>query len=239
MRRLLRTGLTVLGLALAVPVVVSAEPPTDPGAAPRSKPARGLSSWFRRARLCTECQRAELAARGIQVPPAPALPQGVPVRAEPCDRCGGKGVGSVTMMPTTGPVASVASSGGAPGYAVVGGPASAPGYAAVGRPLPVEPTPIGRMAQYGQKKKTTGSGRTAPGDSSVMASNFAAPEPMNVGHNRPHVISHALGLSAIGRSSREAWDRRKVEAHARIPYGTSAAPVTELPASVVYRNSGR
>ncbi|MFO0950347.1 MAG: hypothetical protein U0835_04205 [Isosphaeraceae bacterium] len=52
--------------------------------------------------------------------------------------------------------------------------------------------------------------------------------------NRPHIVSHLLGVSGIGREAREARARRREEAHAAIPYGPSSQPVSELPARMVY-----
>jgi hypothetical protein len=185
-------------------------------------------------RHCVECQRAHAkAADGVDVPPPPGY------------------AGVVTLAPgetlVSGPVVVservVASSEpNAPGYAVVGGPEGAPGYAVVNGGAPgAEPAPIG-MATAGHGAPTDprmAAAMPRPGagsyDPSVMQSSVPAPPtPMNgPGHNRPHVISHLLGLPKLGHHYQE-HQAKKREQHAAISYGDPNEKVTELPSSMVY-----
>jgi hypothetical protein len=126
--------------------------------------------------------------------------------------------------------------GGAPGHAVVGG-GSAPGYAVIGGSIPtVEPAPVGTMANYSRRNKNQRKGeQAAPGDPAVTQTSVAPTPIGGPGHNRPHIIEHVLGISAIGRNSREARERKSRETHAAIPYGAPTEPVVDLPASTVDR----
>jgi hypothetical protein len=131
----------------------------------------------------------------------------------------------------------------AAGFAVVGGPESAPGYAVVNGGMPAsEPTPIGvargshmpaadpRMAAAMPRPGTAGSYDPAVQTTSVPA----PPTPMSgPGHNRPHVISHLLGLPIVGKRYEKRVERRR-EAHSAEAYSDSSQKVTELPASAVY-----
>lgn len=111
---------------------------------------------------------------------------------------------------------------------------AAPGYAVVGGPMPgAEPAPIGMVQSRGMAQAA---GRSAPADRSVMPTSIpAAPQPLTPGgHNRPHVVSHMFGLSAIGRTQREEAEKRRGQKHAAIRYGTEAEKVNELPTSMVY-----
>jgi hypothetical protein len=53
------------------------------------------------------------------------------------------------------------------------------------------------------------------------------------GHNRPHVISHVLGLPIVGKRH-EKREEKKRETHAMEAYGDAKGPVNDLPASMVY-----
>src|SRR4051794_27014794 len=120
MRRLARIGLATLGLAMAAPDAVWAgQPVTAPtSSSTKHKHPRNL---FGKEKLCVECERAKLAAQGINMPAPPPLPQGVVMEGGQCTTCQT-----------------------APGMAVVNGD-TAPGYAVVGDPMmPGEgPAPIG------------------------------------------------------------------------------------------------
>jgi hypothetical protein len=60
---------------------------------------------------------------------------------------------------------------------------------------------------------------------------------VNSVYHRPHILSHLVGASAIGRDRADARARRKEERHASISYGTPATPIQDVPASVVYGRS--
>lgn len=221
MHLLARTGLAFLGLALATPVAVWADPPASASSNPHNH-RRGL---FGKQKLCAECQRAKLQAQGINIPPPPSLPgqvvsEGVVTEGGVCTACQA-GQGAVV-------------SDSASGYAVVGGD-SAPGYAVVGGQAPsADPSPIGVV----QARPTQAPGRSAGTDRSVMQASNAGPAPDPIkpaGSNRPQILSHLFGFSAIGRDYREARQRRKGEEHASIRYDQPEAQrVTDLPASKVY-----
>jgi hypothetical protein len=52
--------------------------------------------------------------------------------------------------------------------------------------------------------------------------------------NRPHILSHLLGVGGIRKHIRESREDKGREAHASIAYDAPTQPVNELPASVVY-----
>jgi hypothetical protein len=115
-----------------------------------------------------------------------------------------------------------------PGHAVVG--EFAPGYAVVGGMVPgADPSPIG-VATAGP----AAAGGRGPYDRSVMPASVASDPLSPPGHNRPHVIGHLFGVTALGRDWRESRERRERESHASIPYGAPNQQVTELPAAMVY-----
>jgi hypothetical protein len=196
---------------------------------------KGLLGW----RHCVECQRARAKARdGIDVPPPPSQPgmvyQGQTIVSGP--------------MVTGDPHGMVVNESPA-GYAVVGpgGPQDEAGYAVVGGPAPsTEPTPIGlargaqnpwadpRMAAMAPRP-----GAAGPYDPSVVPSSLppAQSAMASPGHDRPHVISHILGLDVFSRH-REARHEKAREKHAAIAYGDPNQKVTELPASMVYGKGG-
>lgn len=185
-------------------------------------------------RHCVECQRARAkAVDGIDVPPPPGY-AGAPMLAPGETIVSGPTIVSERVVSVTDPQA--------PGHAVVGGEDTA-GYAVVGgQPGPAaDPTPIGvargayaaaaadpRMAQA---MRQPGRGAFDP---AVMPTSIPpAPTPMSgPGHNRPHVISHILGIPKFGRLHQERVDKKRQE-HAAITYG-DGSKVTELPASMVY-----
>jgi len=147
---------------------------------------------------------------------------------------------------TSGPVMSADPH--APGYAVAGGSGAvasldAPGYAMVGEGVPGgDPAPIGvyraGQAQSGAPRVAgarPGSGGAGGYDSSVVPTSLPPAQVAlaGPGHDRPHIISHLLGLPIIGqgRRAREEQERQK---HASIAYDQPDRSVTELPASMVY-----
>jgi hypothetical protein len=249
-----RLVLGVFGLALAVPAWVMADPPGDGAPAvteevsPQPPPHRhnGLFGW----RHCVICQRARAKREsGVNVPPPPSLGPAAGVSGPvtgahdhamlapgaPCPTCQGEVVmtGSSTVIENH-----------APGYAVVGGSAAeAPGYAVVGGPggPTADPAPIGvaRNAQPAWADPRLASAGRRPGsspyDPAVVPSNLppAQSAMAGPGHDRPHIISHVLGLPKFGQLYRDHQDKER-QKHAAIAYGESNRAVTDLPASVVY-----
>lgn len=250
MHCLARNGLAALGLALAAPSFGWAqqdhespqpEAKTDPGR-PQHRHRRTL---FGGEILCAECQRAKVKAEdGVDIPPPPPLLPPGPVvpegRCEPCERAGAVVPSPIASGPMrSGPAASgprVVQGNGAPGHAVVGG--EAPGRAVVGGgpTVAAEPAPIGlaqsRTAAAGAPIPAAGRPIKGPSDRAVAPSGFTPIAPP--GSNRPHIIEHALGLSAIGRHAREERERRSRERHAATAYDQKEPDVAELPASMVY-----
>jgi hypothetical protein len=186
-------------------------------------------------RHCVECQRAHAkAVDGVDVPPPPGYP-GAPGMAPG---------GTVVSGPVVVREYIIGGPGdpNAPGYAVVGGPQVAPGYAVVNDGMPgSEPTPIGvaRGTHNAPVDPRMAAAMSRPGGGSyepaVMPTSVPPPpSPMSgPGHNRPHVISHMLGLPILGKHHEERVEKRR-EHHAAEAYGDSNEKVTELPASVVY-----
>jgi len=139
----------------------------------------------------------------------------------------------------------------APGYAVAGGNvamAGAPGYAAVGGGAAgagVDPSPIGvaRSTQppwAGANVAAYGARPGAPGyDPAVMPSSIPPAQNAlaNPDHPRPHIIRHLLGVPNFGERRREREEKVR-DKHAAIAYDQPNAPVTEVPAAVVYGTKG-
>jgi hypothetical protein len=134
----------------------------------------------------------------------------------------------------------------APGYAVVGGMAAAPGYAVVGDAPGFGPEPVGvargHQAAWGNQRLATSGMRAnaGPYDPSVVPTSLPPAQVAlaGPGHDRPHVISHMLGLPKIGRHAREREAKARAK-HAAIAYGEPNRAVTELPASMVYARGNR
>jgi hypothetical protein len=137
----------------------------------------------------------------------------------------------------------------APGYAVVGGNAmmpGAPGYAtAAGAPSGNEPAPVGvaRSTQPAWANPSMVAAGARPGagpyDPSVMPSSVPPPQDAIPGpaFSRPHLIRNVLHLPEFGERRRERAEKAR-EKHAAIAYDQAPAPVTELPASMVYGKNG-
>jgi len=230
MRLLTRTTLAVVGLALAGPASTWADPPA-PAGAPHKHP-RGL---FGKEKLCADCQRAKLQSQGISIPPPPSLPTGTVTTSVggECTACqNGQYHEHPGVISEGVPVANSGS-----GYAVVGGDA-APGYAVVGGEGPViDPSPIGVVQARPNQVGPQAGPRTA--DSSVMQTSIPAPDPVKpLGSNRPRILSHLFGVSAIGRDYREERQRKRGQEHASIRYDNQPTQVKDLPASQVYGRKG-
>jgi hypothetical protein len=252
MRCLARMGLGLLGLALVAPTVVRADDPSQ-SSPPAGAQGRARRSLFHKPKLCAECQRAQLRAQGINVPPPPALPPGIVVSNATCPQCAGA-AGSAPVMMNSAPM-MVANNGAMPGYAIVGGSAptyvyaggGAPGYAVVDGMVPMlEPTPIGMVqGHYASHSPVPGRG-TMPGvppgpgmgpranDPSVLPSSLTTEPYVANSHSHPHVLRHMFGLDAIGARARAERERRARESHAAISYQPQNQPVSELPAAMVY-----
>jgi hypothetical protein len=222
MRVLARFGYTMAGLALLLPAVAQG------GMPPAAKPAKKAVKAKAPKKLCSSCQYRKMVAQGLRVPPPPALPAGSPMRGEQCSECGAPTavVMSGKIYRSQPPSPSMMMADGV-GRAVVGDEPTVM-MAEAGGPLP-----IGVVAP--RVAAMPASGPVGLRDSAVMPTSMAS-EPMDPGpSDRPHVLSHLLGVSAIGRDRAEARARRKEEAHAKIPYGVQPlGPVTDLPASQVY-----
>jgi hypothetical protein len=285
-------GLGLVGLALVIPTAAWADPPVSK--LPTGKKTRTKQASSHKAHLCAKCQWEELRAKGINVPPPPALPPGgLVLPKDHCDRCGAAtGTYAVPAMVTSGapapppPSATLAAGsaeaptppplvtggmaapstgnncvaceaaagvGAMPGRAVAGGEVQVPGYAVVSGTIPMaEPSPIGvvqGMYAYqnagappmGAPGMPMPGGRPGPGargpgsgDPSVMPTSYSTDPYVPKAHRRPHVITHLLGLDAIGERSRENRERRERENHASISYQSQSTQPSELPASMVY-----
>jgi hypothetical protein len=128
----------------------------------------------------------------------------------------------------------------APGQAIVGLPPGA--TFAGGTVLSAEPAPVGVMRT---SYLPTGPTAEPPGYATVgspaavggMTAGQAIPPAPDIiapaRHRRPHVLTHLLGLDALGAHRRERIARHE-SAHAAIAYGSTDQHVTELPASMVY-----
>ena len=224
MRLSARLVLGLFALVLAVPAAVLAAPlgddaaasvPPDMAAQPKPHHHKGL---FGR-RHCVECQRAYAKAHdGVDIPPPPELGPiaGTPghvhtAQAGNCLTC----QGSVVV---SGPVSSGDPH--APGYAVTTGPvtvagAEAPGYAVVGETLSgPEPSPIGvsnsRQASLADPRMSAMGPRPGAGpvDPSVIPTGMPPAQETLTSprHNRPHIISHLLGIPQFGQLRRTRED---------------------------------
>jgi hypothetical protein len=258
MRILARLGVGLCGLAItASPLVKADDRPAKPARAvktPHTHKGKGLFG----AKYCVECQReAAWKNDGVDVPPPPSGIAGVvmpdPGRAAPVHMSHVQGPAGNCAACEAG-AATVAGSY-APGYASTGDPAiagyDAPGHAVVGGPDDMmasngaSPSPIGvAKASQGQwGPQVAAGGPRSSFDSSVLPSSMipAAPTPIeNLPSRKPRVISHLLGVSAIGRDLRDLRaSRNRDDSHASISYDPAVQPVTELPASVVYGKGGR
>jgi hypothetical protein len=250
-----RLLLGLCGMALALSAAAVAAPLGDDEAAagmpPQQQSPHHHKGLFGR-RHCVECQRAYAKSHdGIDIPPPPPIgPAQAPgrmvshmvpghmvdVETGECLTCQGK-------VPLQGPI--VGSDGQAPGYAVVGGPGmgASPngiGYAVVGESME-GPAPVGvarahqppwadpRMAANGPRP---GAG---PYDPAVVATGMPPAQVAltSPAADRPHIISHLLGIPKLGRARREREEKER-QKHAAIAYDQPARQVNELPASMVY-----
>lgn len=232
---LARISFTLAGLALAVPSLAQAQSTPPPA---QAKPGlhKHKKSLFGREHVCPECQRAAVKAKyGVDVPPPPALAmhsQHLPGAGD-CTVCGNQAVmasasSAVQVMPAAAPAP-------APPMVASNDPM---GRASVGGEGGGDPTPVGMVspsiASYAPRSAVAPHAR----DSAVAQSSYSPSAPRPAGANRPHVISHLFGISAIGRDAREAFARKSEDKHASIPYGVQSSTVDELPARMVYGRNG-
>jgi hypothetical protein len=248
MRSLARLGLGVFGLALAAAPATQAQAPAQPpaagdGSAPVAvAPASGHHhhKGLFGSRHCVECQRAWVKKHdGVDIPPPPSmLPPGVVASQVVHDHrqgtaCAACEAGAVAIAPVAGAYP--------PGHASLGGPEMAgsypPGHAVLGMPGE-DPAPVGVARNWQGKWAEPRMGAAGPRayDPSVLPSSMFPAQTALDGEssNRPHVISHLLGVGGISRHVREAREQRRREAHASIAYDSPNQPVTSLPASAVY-----
>lgn len=243
----------LLGLALAVSSSAGAVA-HEPGAPASSHDHKGLMGW----KSCVECQRARALSRdGVNVPPPPStLPPGASVQHLPP----GAAVQHLPPGATIQHIGHDAHDGhvhageviieeGAivleegqvlpPGRAVVGGgqnfAATPPGRAVVGGP---EPAPVGvSRASEGNFTPVGNVAASGPLRDSSITPTSIPPAQTAIGgatSSRPRVISHLLGLPDLRRLRKDRQAYLAREGHASIPYGDQSAPVTDLPASMVY-----
>ena len=237
MRVLARIGYTLASLAMIGPAATLAGMPIPaPGpynTTKTTKPSVAKPS----GRLCGDCLRSKLMAeKGVSVASPPALPPGTPVRGGNCTRCGrpamvlsGANLPSRSMPTLNGALAHET-----PGHAVTGDEAAT--FVSNG----VDPAPIGVVQPRLASAMPVTSPTAGSIDPSVMAASATVSEPAGmVKANRPHVLSHLLGFSDIGRERGERRERRTRESHASIPYGQAVAPVADVPASVVFGRGAR
>ncbi len=188
-----------------------------------------------------EQQRQELLAKGVYVPPVPATPPTGAILSEGpvvgCASCEANATGMVVMgSPIEGRV--LASSGEAPGRAVVGGMSAMASTAG-------EPTPIGVMrTNYSPNSPSPMS--EAPGRAVVGGGRGSVPTPGSVGHefapsgfgrpNSPKVLHHLFGIPTLHeiRVAREHRGDKERERHAMQALGAEGGPVGSLPPSMVY-----
>lgn len=236
----------LLGLALAVSSSAGAVAHEPEAPAPASNhDHKGLMGW----KHCVECQRARALSRdGINVPPPPsALPPGATVQNLPPgatiqhighDAHDGH-VHSGEIIIEEGAIVLEEGQVLPPGRAVVGGgpnlASMPPGRASVGGP---EPAPVGvSRASEGNFTPVGNMAAAGPLRDSSFTPTSIPPAQTAVGgatSSRPRVISHLLGLPDLRRLRKDRQAYLAREGHASIPYGDPSAPVTELPASMVY-----
>lgn len=230
MRLLARIGCTVAGLTLLAPSVTQAGMPI---AAPGPSHSLARAKKGATKKFCAGCQARRMMAKGLRVSTPPPLPAGAPVKGEQCAACG-----APTAVVLSGklyrsqPPALMANN--TPGRAVVGG--EPVGMMA----MDGGPVPIGVVAPRVGSAPSVGFGQ-GPGsrDGSVMPTSAVSDPIAPAVGSRPHVLSHLLGVSAIGRERADRKIRAKEEKHAMIPYGTPATPIGDVPASVIYGRRGR
>ena len=235
MRMLARMGYTLVGLALIAPSAARAGMPVDASTPwmPRqtaSKPglfkASAAKATQKRVgeRLCADCNRVRvMAAEGVAIAPPPPLPPGMVVRGEMCTQCGRPAAVLAGRLPSR----NMPGQGPEAGRAVVD---DSPMFVGNG----IDPAPIGTF-QPRLAAAVPPIGPRGTLDASVMPTSVASDPVAPMVHNRPHVLSHLLGVSAWGRDRADAKERKKEEQHAMIPYGPQGQPtVTEVPASLVY-----
>ena len=201
---------------------------------------------------CVDCQAGVLpvpagtyvtyrasSAKGQMVASETNIPQGRPLAGP-----GNRGPAAMLASRDGAPAPSaVASLGGAPGYAVVGGYSASALPTAAGEPVPVGVMrtgyrPQGQVAPGGMPgiaAATTGEGApghaVAGGQPGQAPSTFAGP----AGHKQRYprtMLKHLFGMEEFGHLSAEREAQARV-AHAMMTYGSNPA-TTDVPASTVF-----
>lgn len=229
MRVLARIGCALAGLALMAPMSARAGLPAFQSAKAKKAAAKTTSTA---EKLCANCVRNKLMAeKGVNVPPPPPLPAGTVISANMCTRCGQPVAVLAGPLPPSRSLPGPA----APGMMMAG---EAPGYASTMGDIPggMDPAPIGSVQPRLAAATNIPMPNTRLGlrDAAVMPTSTASEPIVGPEANRPHVISHMIGITAIGRTRREERERRRRESHASIPYGTIDQTVQELPSRMVY-----
>lgn len=243
----------LLGLALAVSPSTGAVAHEPEAPAPHSHhDHKGLLG----RKNCVECQRARAFTRdGVNVPPPPSavpqgavVPHGAAVQYAPDvaiqhighDAHDGHihAEGGIIIEEGT-PIVLEDGHAHPPGRAVVGGGSTdlasmPPGRAVSGGP---EPAPVGVSSVAGDNSAPSGNVAAAPRRDSSFTPTSIPPAQTAIGgatSSRPRIISHLLGLPDLRRLRKDRQAYLAREGHASIPYGDQSAPVTDLPASMVY-----
>lgn len=237
MRLIARIGLTLAAVVLVAPATAMAQ-----SQAALSKPwnqvfhrhKKKTADTAKPTHLCADCNREMVKKRdGVDIPPAPPLPAGMAVNTGACTKCK-KPI--MVVREEVMPPSYFSPRPNAPaGVAVASDePQLGPGVIASAEPLPIGVY----QPKLAASTPASRPGMPGTGDPSVMpTSGVAAPASTPLGgpvHNRPHVLSHLFGLSEIGKQRAEDRERRALENHASIQYGTAGQTVSELPAKMVY-----
>ena len=227
MRLLARMGCTVAGLALLASSAAQAGMPI-PAPGPYNTQVKKKSPKTTPKKFCAPCQAEQMLAKGLRVPTPPPLPAGSPVKGERCFACGAPtAVVFSGKLYRSEPPTMVANN--APGRAVVGGE-TAEMMAFDGGPMPIGVV-APRLASA--MPAGPGGGRGAR-DAAVMPTSALADPIAAPVSGRPHILSHLTPVTTLGRARGDRWTFSRVDKHASIPYGSTAAdPVTDVPMSVL------
>ena len=168
--------------------------------------------------VCTACQAALNMPGQFVVMGAPA----------PAPEAPGRAVASSHPSPSAAHMAS------RPGRAVASSSYDGPSG---------DPTPVGVIQANFSPAATSATSAAYANPASqpgrAVAESNAGHDPYQAksgGFPHPHILGHIFGWSGLGAERAEERARKKAEAHAMIPYenGAEAAPVNDLPASMVY-----
>lgn len=224
MRRFVSLGLTVLGLAIAVPCVAEAGPcPTCDAINQGNRGLLGRPSKSRH--LCPKCQ-LDAALRESGSNPVVIHNAAGPDMLPP----GVSGMNGMQGMPGACAACEASAPSGEPaGYAALG---------TGGTIISTEPTPIGLMRagfqpQAGPVPATAASPMGMAGHPTLIPAAPTGWQPRR--SHRTSVIAHLFGLDGFGQWRADRAEARASQ-HARLPLGSTpgTGPVTDVPASAVY-----